>query len=357
VRSAMPIAEAKRRCQSLVCLPVQMPLYVEASQKIHDVFYRYTPEIEPLSLDEAFLDVSASETLFNGARNIGEQIKQDILKETQLVCSVGIAENKYVAKIASDINKPNGFVYVSKDKQQAFLDPLPISRLWGAGKVTQKKFNQYGLETIADVRRQSLVFMQSLFGNSGEHFLNLANGNDIRRVSSERKSKSISHETTFEKDINDNHLLRIYLSDLCEQVTARLRFKKYMAKTINIKVRYSDFKTITRSISLTKPDNQTDLILEKALELFLKTRVENKFAIRLIGVGVSGLIREDEIERQSHSDLLSKEEQFDLFSEGINIKSELNSKPSKQRNIDTIADKVNQRFGKKTVRRGRSYHK
>ncbi len=355
IRSAMPIAEAKRRCQSLVCLPVRMPLYVEASHKIHEVFYRYTPEIEPLSLDEAFLDVTASEHLFKNAENIGEMIKHDILSETQLVCSVGIAENKYVAKIASDINKPNGFVYVAAQRQQQFLDPLPISRLWGAGKVTQKKFSQYGLETIADVRRQSVVFMQSIFGNSGQHFLDLANGKDIRRVSSERKTKSISHETTFENDVDDAGVLRSYLSDLCEQVAARLRFKDYKAKTISIKLRFPDFKTITRAVSLSEPDNQTDLLRDKAISLFVKARKENKSAIRLIGIAVSGLIKDNDKVKQNDSIAYQPDanQQIDMFAQNENKESI----SKKQRNIDTIADEVNQRFGKKTVRRGRSYRK
>jgi len=355
VRSAMPIVEAKRRCKNLICLPVRMHLYAEASDKIHEVFYRYTPEIEPLSLDEAFLDVTASEHLFKSAKNIGELIKRDIFNETQLVCSVGIAENKYVAKIASDINKPNGFVYVAAEQQQKFLDPLPISRLWGAGKVTQNKFSQYGLETIADVRRQSSVFMQSIFGNTGQHFLDLANGKDIRRVSSERKTKSISHETTFEQDINDTSLLRSYLFDLCEQVAARLRYKKYKAKTVNIKLRYPNFKTITRAVSLIEPENRTDLLLDKAVSLFLKARQENNLAIRLIGIGVSGLIHEDEDANYEYGVMLNNKavQQTDMFSQQENV----NVISTKQKNIDTIADKVNLRFGKKTVIRGRSHRK
>ncbi len=353
VRSAMPISEAKRRCKNLVCLPVRMALYVEASQKINEVFYRYTPEIEPLSLDEAFLDVTASEHLFKGAENIGQMIKQDILKETKLVCSVGIASNKYVAKIASDINKPDGFVYVSKDKQQQFLDPLPVSRLWGAGKVTQEKFSQYGIKTIADVRQQSAVFMQSVFGNTGQHFLDLANGLDIRRVSSERKTKSISHETTFEKDVTDMLVLRSYLVDLCEQVAARLRAKHYFARTVNIKLRYPDFKTITRSVSLETPDNNTDILLERAVTLFTRAMQQNKSAIRLIGIGVSGLIKAEKFNTLDQP-LFNRiqDKQIDMFGQ-----QNTPAVSGKQRNIDKIADKVNQRFGKKTVRRGRSYHK
>lgn len=353
IHSAMPIAEAKRRCNSLVCLPVRMNLYVEASHKIHNVFYRYTPEIEPLSLDEAFLDVTASEHLFKGARNIGELIKRDILNDTRLVCSIGIAENKYVAKIASDINKPGGFVYVTKDEQQKFLDSLPVSRLWGAGKVTQQKFARYGIETIADVRRQSAAFMQSIMGNMGQHFLNLANGKDIRKVSSERKTKSISHETTFENDIIDSNLLRSYLFDLCEQVAARLRLKRYKAKTINIKLRYSDFKTITRSVSLPEADNRTDVLTDNALILLYKTRQQNKAAIRLIGVGVSGLLSETDTSESEEVIVDDTMQQVDMFSKKENPQSE----SVKQKNIDMISDEVNKRFGKKTVRRGRSFRK
>ncbi len=348
VRSAMPISQAKQRCKELVCLPVRMPLYIEASQQIHDVFNRYTPEIEPLSLDEAFLDVTASEHLFKNAENIGRMIKRDILKQTQLVCSVGIAENKYVAKIASDINKPDGFVYVSAEKQQSFLDPLPVSRLWGAGKVAQQKFRQYGIETIADVRRQSDVFMQSIFGKLGLHFLDLANGRDKRSVSPERKTKSISHETTFEQDVDNIEVLRACLTDLCEQVTARLRAKNYKAKTLGIKLRYPDFKTITRSVSLTEADNVTDIFLDKAVALFIKARKENRSAIRLIGFAVSGLVKDTGLSDADEADKILAV-QADLFG---NSKEPANKRKTE---IDQIADKVNQRFGKKTVRRGRSY--
>jgi len=350
VRSAMPIVEAKRRCKSLICLPVRMPLYIEASDKIHEIFSRYTPEIEPLSLDEAFLDVTASEKLFKNAIIIGERIKQDILDETQLVCSVGIAENKYIAKIASDINKPNGFVFVNPGEQQAFLDPLPISRLWGAGKVTQKKFQAYGLATIADVRRQSDVFMQSIFGSQGQHFLSLARGEDPRRVNSETKSKSISHETTFETDIDDTNLLRSVLFDLSEQVSARLRRKKFKAKTVQLKLRYADFTTITRSSSLAMAENQTDILTEMAIELLLKERKKNKAAIRLIGMGTHGLISNDTDSVANLNDT-QKSQQLELFSNRQSDNS------TRQRNIDTISDKVNQRFGKKAVKRGRSFRK
>jgi len=350
VRSAMPITEAKRRCNSLICLPVRMPLYVEASDNIHEIFSRYTPEIEPLSLDEAFLDVTASEKLFKNAKIIGERIKQDILDETQLVCSVGIAENKYIAKIASDINKPNGFVFVNPGEQQAFLDPLPISRLWGAGKVTQKKFQAYGIDTIADVRRQSDVFMQSIFGSQGQHFLSLSRGEDPRRVNSETKSKSISHETTFETDIDDTNLLRSVLFDLSEQVTARLRRKKFKAKTVQLKLRYADFTTITRSSSLAIADNQTDILTEMAIELLLKERKKNKAAIRLIGMGAYGLINND-TDFVDDLNVNHKSQQLELFS------NQQSDNSTRQRNIDTISDKVNRRFGKKAVKRGRSLRK
>lgn len=169
VHSAMPMSRALRLCPQAVCLPPRIAFYAEVSQQIRDIFARYTPQFEPLSLDEAFLDVTACEKLFSGAEAIAREIKQAIRTELDLVASVGVAPNKFIAKIASDIDKPDGFVVVASDQVQHFLDPLPISRLWGAGKATVSVFERMGIRTIAQLRRQSEAWLQTHFGHHGKH--------------------------------------------------------------------------------------------------------------------------------------------------------------------------------------------
>ena len=193
VHSALPCAIATRRCPNLVLLKPRMSVYTEYSKRIKDIFYRYTPVIEPLALDEAFLDTSASEKLFGANEVIGKLIKRDIKNELDLTVSIGIAPNKFLAKIASDIQKPDGFVIVLADEIQGFLDPLPISRIWGIGKVSSKKLNDYGIHKIKDLRQLPRQQLQQWFGKHGEHLWELAHGIDSRQVVTDSQAKSISH--------------------------------------------------------------------------------------------------------------------------------------------------------------------
>ena len=223
VHSAMPMSRALRLCPQAVRLPVRMSRYVALSQQIHAIFARYTPLIEPLSLDEAFLDVAGSKRLYGSPAQIAHRIKQEIKEELGLVASVGVAANKFIAKIASDIDKPDGFMLVPEEQTQAFLDPLPVSRLWGVGKATHQVFERLGVQTIAQVRQLPEAVMQDYFGRHGLHLWQLAQGIDGRRVVSERQAKSISNETTFAQDIRDPLALHACLMELTEQVAARLR--------------------------------------------------------------------------------------------------------------------------------------
>ncbi len=330
IHSAMPMIQAQRRCAELVRLPGRIDLYVQVSHQIREIFSRYTPLIEPLSLDEAFLDVSASEKLFSSAENIAQKIKDDILHELELVASVGLAPSKFIAKIASDVNKPDGMVIVDPEAVQAFLDPLPVSRIWGAGKVTVAAFDRMGIRTIGQLRRQSQAWLLSQFGHSGEHLWKLANGIDDREVKSEGQSKSISHETTFAIDIGNKDILEAWLLHLTEQVSWRLRKHELKGKTITLKIRHHDFKTITRSQSLNQPTDSTDQIWQTVRSLFNQYWKGN-VSIRLVGMGVTGLYRHDQVI-----------EQGDLFVSPTNTK------------IDQIADDINARFGAMTLQRGRS---
>jgi len=329
VFSAMPMAKAIRLCPNLICLPVNMPLYISVSQQIHEIFYRYTPEIEPLSLDEAFLDVTASETLFGKAEDIARRIKSDIKDEFQLIASAGVAPNKFVAKIASDIDKPDGFVVVRAGEVQDFLDPLPIKRIWGVGKKTEQQLHQYGINTVYELRHKPLEWLIQHFGKLGEHIYRLANGQDKREVISDAKAKSISSETTFATDVKDTESLLAILLQLSEQVASRLRDKGVKGKTISIKIRFHDFKTITRSKTLSESSSQTMQIWQVVKKLFLDVIKAGELSIRLVGVSVSGF---DDVDAQ----------QGDLF-----------EVDTKQDTLDILSDEINQRFGKAKIHRGR----
>jgi DNA polymerase-4 len=333
VHSAMPMAQALRRCPDMVRLPVRMDLYAQVSHQIREIFSRYTPLVQPLALDEAFLDVTASEKLFGSAEQIGRRIKQEIQDELLLAASVGVAPSKFVAKIASDINKPGGFVVVDEGRVQAFLDPLPISRIWGAGKVTVNLFERMGIRIIGQLRRQSEDWLQSHFGRLGSHLWQLANGIDDREVITDSQAKSISHETTFAEDLTDQDQLEAWLLHLTEQVAWRLRKHQLKGKTVNLKLRHHDFKTITRSRSLPEATDNTDKLWKLTRQLF-QSNWDGKNPVRLIGMGVSGLRDIDDLAIQG-----------DLF-----------ERPETSR-IDQLADDINARFGKTALQRGRSKRK
>ncbi|HBJ38076.1 MAG TPA: DNA polymerase IV [Planctomycetaceae bacterium] len=336
VHSAMPTSTALRLCPHMIILPVRMAHYAAISHQIRDIFFRYTPLVEPLSLDEAFLDVTGCRQLFGDAATIAKRIKQDIKQETGLVASVGVAPNKFLAKIASDLEKPDALVIVDPAKVIEFLDPLPVGRLWGVGKVTGKAMQRLGVETIGQLRLLSLETLKVTFGDSGEHFWRLAQGIDDRSVVPDRDAKSISHETTFSADISDIELLRCWLIDLTEQVARRLRRHDRIGRTVQIKLRFSDFSTITRSRTLPKPTDVTQEILQTAQDLlteaFRSSRGTGSKSIRLIGVGVSGLDQSRDVQP-----LL-----FDDPDEQRHVK---------QKDLDRVADAVRERFGNAALKR------
>lgn len=329
VHSAMPMATALRLCPRLTVLPVRMELYAEVSQAIRAIFERYTPLIEPLSLDEAFLDVAGSERLFGPAAAIGRAIKDAIRAELGLTASVGVAPNKFIAKIASDLDKPDGFRVVEEEGVQAFLDPLPVSRLWGVGKVTGEQLSRWGIRTIGQLRGQSREFVARQFGKTGLHLWELAHGRDARRVEPEQQAKSISHETTFAEDIGDRGVLRAWLQHLTEQVAWRLRRHGLRGRTVEIKARSADFRTLTRARSLPEPTDRTDVLWRAAAEL-LDTRIPAEhLPLRLIGMGVSGFGAE-------------AGGQADLFGPAERTPDVL----------DSTADAIRERFGERALQRG-----
>ena len=331
IRSAMPTATALKHCPELIILPGRMALYSEVSSHIHAIFSRYTPLIEPLSLDEAFLDVSASEALFGKAVDIARRIKREVHDELNLVVSVGVAPNKFLAKIASDLEKPDGFVVLEAADVQHFLDPLPVSRLWGVGKVTEQQLHAINIHTVAELRRLPVQNLTQRFGQLGEHLWQLAHGRDERSVVAEREAKSISHETTFAQDISDPDILRSVLLSLTEQVAWRMRRHKLRGRSVQLKLRFSDFHTITRAQGLQTPSDSTHELWDTVSKLLDKATSGKTPVIRLIGIGVSGFEMEDELT------------QLTLFDEPL----------IDARNIDKLADDINSRFGDKLLSRAR----
>ena len=336
IHSAMPTARAMRLCPEAVCLPGRMGLYASVSRQIREIFNRYSPLVEPLSLDEAFLDVTDSQRLFGSAAEIANAIKQAICNELSLVASVGIAPNKFIAKIASDLDKPDGFVEVMPEEVQAFLDPLPVSRIWGVGKATGKELDRLGITTIAQLRQQSEAVLQDRFGKFGNHLWRLANGMDDRPVVSDSEAKSISNETTFDTDISNRDTLRAWLMELTEQVCWRLRQHDLFGRTVQIKLRFADFSTITRSHTLPEATQQTRLVWQAVMALFDKAMQSEPRRLRLVGVGVSGL-----------SETAQRPQvQTDMFEQ---------PKDTRQTQLDEVADAIKSRFGSSGIRRGTGY--
>ena len=246
IRSAMAGARAQALCPQAVFVSPRMGVYEEVSRQIRAVFDRYTPLIEPIALDEAFLDVQDSLRLFGGAEAIARRIRDEIKAETELTASVGVAASKFVAKVASQEGKPDGLLVVARGTEMAFLEPLPISRIWGAGPVAQKRLHRLGFRSIGDLQRADPKHLQDLFGaNAGSHYHKLSHGLDRRRVTS-RAAQSVSHERTFECDVHSREECHQVLFNLSERVARRLRKMGKSSCCVRVKLRYPDFDTVTR---------------------------------------------------------------------------------------------------------------
>ncbi len=329
VKSAMPMARAIKLCPNAVILKPRMGRYKEISEKIFKILLSFTPLVEPLSLDEAFLDVTGSEKLFGPSEEIGRQIKARIKDELKLSCSVGIAPNKFLAKLASDLRKPDGFVVVREDQIEEFLRDLPVSKLWGVGKATEQKLQQMGISTIGALRAFTHDELIRRFGKTGSHLYALARGIDERPVVLQRAAKSISRETTFMEDIYDPETLKGMLFELNEEVAAELREEDLLARTVQIKIRFSDFKTITRSSSMPQPTNVTELLWREAEKLFnQKVNLQGR-GVRLVGVGVSNFR-----EAETQLPLFKKQDEERL------------------EKLDKTLDELRKKFGEKIIKRG-----
>ena len=297
IHSAMPIAQALRLCPHGIFLPVRMKRYKEISNKIFAIFQQYTPLVEPLSLDEAFLDVTSSGKLFGTAENIATQIRKQVFEEIGLTISAGVATSKLIAKIASDIKKPDGLTIVPAGGEAEFLAPLPIKRLWGVGKKTQKTLALLGVHTIGDIAGLSLKLLEQKFGKHGRSLYHAASGLDERDVETEHETKSVGHEFTFDADLAESESIRRELLKLSVMVTKRLRLHQLQGRTITLKVKYHDFRQITRSVTIKEHIADSKRIYEEVLQLLKKTAAGEK-PIRLLGISVSGLKLENDSSQQ-----------------------------------------------------------
>jgi DNA polymerase-4 len=246
------------------------------------------------------------------------------------VASVGVAPNKFVAKIASDLHKPDALVEVPAEKVQTFLDPLPVGRLWGVGPAAQQVFAQLGVKTIGQVRQMPVEQLTELFGKTGERLWELAHGIDDRAVVPDREAKSISHETTFAIDIGDREVLRGWLLELAEQVACRLRRQQLCGRTVQLKLRFSDFRTIMRAKTLPEPSNLTQEVCDTAIELLEDALGASRLPVRLLGVGLSGL----ELNRERQKSLFADDER------------------ERESRLDAIRDQIQGRFGSTALQRG-----
>ena len=338
VHSAMPSSQALRLCPDLVFVRPRMDHYATVSKQIRAIFFDFTSLVEPISLDEAFLDVTGCTGLFGDAVSIARQVKDRIKKETGLIASAGVAPNKFLAKVASDLEKPDGLTVVEPDRVQEFLDPLEISRIWGVGKVTERKFKSMGVRTVAQLRQIPEATLQAKFGVNSNHFWRLSRGLDSRTVVPDRDAKTISHESTFARDIYDLGALSAWTLELSDQVARRMRRYGIVGRTVNVKIRFNDFQTLTRANSFCQPTNGTNQISQTATELLLKTLTTDgdpnfDRGIRLLGVGVSNLKTPQERIQKT------------LFDEAEN---------EKQNRFDRTSDEIREKFGHSSLKRGTS---
>jgi DNA polymerase-4 len=338
VHSAMPMAQALKLCPQAIVVPPRRERYVEVSRQIFTILRSFTPLVEPLSLDEAFLDVTASEQLFGSAATIARQIKERIYQETQLTASAGIASTKFVAKIASDLKKPNGLVEVAEEQILPFLHPLPVTRLWGVGKVTARTLHSLGIQTIGDLARFSRETLVARFGANGEHLFQLAHGIDPRPVEPEQEIKSIGEEETFAKDLTQDSAVQAALLHYAQTVARRLRTRGLEGRTVTVKIKLAQrlgdgrFRMYTRSHTLPSPTSDEQEIYRTALSLYAQVPRHGQ-KVRLAGIYASGL----ESKRNAA--------QLSLFSPPT-------TQSDKRRQLGQLLDQLTSRYGESVIRLG-----
>ncbi len=326
VHSAMPMIKARQLCPQGEYLRPRMAHYRAVSRAVFGIFREITPAVQGLSLDEAFLDVTANQRLLGDLETIGRLVKTRIKQRLRLVASVGMASNKFLAKLASDFDKPDGFYHVRDADIHRFLDPMPVGRLWGIGPKTVPRLNRLGIYTVGQLRQRTDQELVAVLGNRTAHFMRLARGEDERPVESHQEDKSISHEVTFEIDLTREKLLLARLQQLSEQVGVRLREHRLSGRTVQVKIRDRHFRTYTRSRTLRAATQSSSEIYAMARALFSKWQTQYPaMPVRLLGVGMHGL--ED-------------------------IKQDKDSVDVQEPPLDKALDEINQRYGQALIGRG-----
>jgi DNA polymerase IV len=326
VRSAMPLRTAAALCPAGIFVPVDGKRYAEASRQVMAVLRRFTPRIEQISIDEAFMDLTGAEALFGPGQQVARRIKEQVRDEVRLTASVGVASNRLVAKIASDLRKPDGLVVVPPGEEAAFLAPLPIERLWGVGPSTRRALADYDVRTIGDLARLSDALLRRRFGKHGPELAARARGEGETDVGGEEAAKSVSQEHTFDTDTADWEVIERSLLALSEGVAGRLRSDGLRCSTVAVKIRDSNFVTITRQRTLAEATDLTDVVWRTAVAL--SRREVHGMRVRLLGVAASGL---------------SDRQQLALFAED----------DERRRRALAAADKIRGRFGPRAIRRAR----
>lgn len=329
--SAQPMVVAKRLCPAAIVLPPRMSRYGEASAAVFRIFEDFSPVIEPLSIDEAFIDLTGGEHLFGGGIGAARQLKSRIRSEVGLTASVGVAQCKYLAKLASDLEKPDGLTVLGPEEINRVLPKLPVTRLWGVGKVSAGRMEKMGIRTIGDVRARGLEWLKVIAGNDSQRLWELCHGIDNRTVVTDREARSIGHEQTFEVDLADPQGVRDVLTDLAEQVGFRLRRHGLHSRGVSVKIRFGDFKTVTRSATLPEATDVTADLWTAARALFDQW-AKQFVPVRLIGITAERL--------QPSADGKGEEGLFP------------DQERQRQRRLDDVADRIKNRFGKGAIRRG-----
>ena len=331
IRAAMPVGRAKRMAPNAIFVSPDHHRYSEISSKVMDIFASFTPYVEPLSLDEAFLDITGAQRLLGTPREIGQAIRKRVHDECGITCSVGIAPNKFIAKLASGHCKPNGLLEIKEDRIITFLHPLPVSDLWGVGPKTAEHLERLGLKSVRDIANTPLDTLKRALGDAtGEHLYELSWGRDERDVIPDEPDQSISAAETFSYDIEDPELILQEYLRLTEKASARLRERELFAKTISIKVRFADFSTITRSKTLPLPISSTQEIYAVVKDLYRALKLD-RARLRLVGVSLENL-REDAPQQLM-----------------------LGQREKGWREAESAIDQASARFGEKTVRPARLF--